>query len=57
MSMNNILYYQRQRYSKGHTAPMFYYYYLFIYFPETLHTEGIIVETSKGAHSTGNREF
>ena len=49
---------QRQRcsvaYSKGLTAPMFYY---LLFFPEALHMEGVVVESSKGAHYNGNREF
>jgi hypothetical protein len=40
---------QRRRYSvaysKGHTAPIFCYYF---FFPEALHMEGVVVETSKG---------
>jgi hypothetical protein len=53
----NIVLYQRQRCSvansKGHTAPMFYYFF----FPEALHMKGVVVDTSKGAHSIGNQEF
>jgi hypothetical protein len=30
--------------------------YLF-FFPEALHTEGVVVETSKGAYSIENQEF
>jgi hypothetical protein len=32
--------------------------YLFVIFsPEALHMEGVVIETSKGPHLIGNREF
>jgi hypothetical protein len=56
--------FQSQRYSdaysKGHTAPTFYYLfiYLFIIFsPEALHMEGVVIETSKADHLIENWEF